>query len=69
MQSTLTPSTRMARSPTFATAHQDRGTGEAAVNALCGCVEVVGDTVDPTEPGYDDQTTDECELGWVAPPR
>ncbi len=55
---------RMSRSPTLATAHQDRETGGAAVNALCGCVEVVGDAVDPTEPGHDGQATDECELGW-----
>jgi hypothetical protein len=55
---------RMSRSPTLATAHQDREAGGAAVNALCGRVEVVGDAVDPTESGHDGQSTDECELGW-----
>ncbi len=59
----LDTSNLMSRPPTLATAHQDREAGGAAVNALCGRVEVVGDAVDPTEPGHDGQTTDECELG------
>ena len=54
---------RMSRSPTLATAHQDRETGGAAVNALCGRVEIVGDAVDLTKPGHYSQATDECELG------
>ena len=41
MQSTLTPSTGWRAPPTLATAHQNRKTGGAAVNALCGCVEVI----------------------------
>jgi hypothetical protein len=58
----LDSSNRMPR-PTALATHQDREAGGAAVNALCGRVEVVGNTMDATEPGHDGQATDECELG------
>ncbi len=58
----LDSSNRMSRPSALAT-HQDREAGGAAVNALCGRVEVVGDMVYPTESGHDGQATDERELG------
>ncbi len=59
----LDTSNLMARPPALAASHQYRQPGRAAINAFCGCVEVISDTVDPTESGHDGQTTNECELG------
>jgi hypothetical protein len=60
----LDTSNLMSRPPALAASHQYRQPGRAAIDAFCGRVEVVGDTVDSTEPGHDSQATDERELGW-----
>jgi len=57
----LDSSNRMSRPSALATTRIERR--RAAVNALCGRVEVVGDMVYPTESGHDGQATDERELG------